>query len=500
MFYYRPFPGPITLESDMKSHSSAPRWAIPFVLLALLVLGLLFVPECDDCYFIFWKFGSWQDLLLTRPNTQDALVVGVPHNGRYLGNLLGVLQAKLYITPLAFLRGVLLGGALIALVLLLARRFRSRAVGRGEAFLLSAALVVISSRGLWQQVYSWGAALVNYLLPMLGLLILLGWMEKNPKRPTSLARTALLALACCLFMETVTIYLALAALAVLVWAWFFCRDRLPGATALAVGSWLGAAIMFLSPGYAQTGSDTRSVGLELARDNLHRIVTDTFVLPVVATALISFLLVWLLRRQGCPWWKLWGGVLGLVHLVCLFFAVGDLFRTESLYSDGQLILGLLMAAVWLIALLQWRGGAAKIRILLLALSLCILNGPLLFVSPVGPRNLFCGYVVLMLVAGELYTYARNQGLGSLHWLRFPLAGACVLLVALYACNFTVYHQRLEYAWEQVEAGAQSVTLPLVPFNGWVTNEFPGKGDISYLVYRQSPWDVSFTFVPRELDG
>ena len=95
MFYHRPFPGLITLESDMKSHSSAPRWAIPFVLLALLVLGLLFVPECDDCYFIFWKFGSWQDLLLTRPNTQDALVVGVPHNGRYLGNLLGVLQAKL---------------------------------------------------------------------------------------------------------------------------------------------------------------------------------------------------------------------------------------------------------------------------------------------------------------------------------------------------------------------------------------------------------------------
>lgn len=223
-------------------------------------------------------------------------------------------------------------------------------------------------------------------------------------------------------------------------------------------------------------------------------------LPVVATALISFLLVWLLRRQDCSWWKLWGGVLGLVHLVCLFFAVGDLFQTESLYSDGQLVLGLLMAAVWLITLLQWRGGAAKIRILLLALSLCVLNGPLLFVSPVGPRNLFCGYVVLMLVAGELYTCARTQGLKSMNWLRFPLAGACVLLVALYACNFTVYHQRLEYAWEQVEAGAQSVTLPLVPFNGWVTNEFPGKGDISYLVYRQSPWDVSFTFVPWELDG
>lgn len=479
----------------MRSYASAPRWGIPFVLLALLVLGLLFIPECDDCYFIFWKFDSWQDLLLTRPNTQDALVVGVPHNGRYLGNLLGVLQAKLYITPFAFLRGLLLGGSLIALVLLLTRRFQSRRVSRGEAFLLSAALVMLSSRGLWQQVYSWGAALVNYLLPMLGLLVLLGWMEKNPKGPIPLARTALLALACCLFMETVTIYLALVALAVLVWAWLCCRDRLSGAAALCAGSWLGAAIMFLSPGYAQAGSDTRSVGLELAWDNLHRIVTDTFVLPVVVTTFISAMLVLLLHRQGCPRWKLWGGILLLIHLACLFFAVGDLFRAWSLYGDVQLILGVLMAVMWLVCLAQWQGRQAKLRVLLLALSLCVLNGPLLFVSPVGPRNLFPGYVVLMLVAGELYACARAQGLRPIYWLRFPLAGACVLLVALYACNFTVYHQRLAYANQQVEEGADSLTLPLVPFNGWVTNELPGKGDISYLVYRETPWDVSFTFVP-----
>ncbi len=497
MFYHRPFPGLITLESAMKSRSSAPRWAIPFVLLVLLALGFLFVPECDDSYFIFWKFDSWKDFLLTRPNTQDALVVGVPHNGRYLGNLLGVLQAKLYFTPLFFLRGILLGGSLIALVLLLARRFRSKPVGRGEAFLLSTALVVISSRGMWQQVYSWGAALINYLLPMLGLLVLLDWMEKNPKGPIPLARTALLALACCLFMETVTIYLALAAFAVLVWAWLCCRDRLSGAMALALGSWLGAAIMFLSPGYAQAGSDTRSVGLELAWDNLHHIVTDTFVLPVAATTLISFLLVWLLFQQGCPWWKLWAGVLGLVHLVCLFFAVGDLFRTWSLYGHVQLVLGLVMAVVWLVAVVQWRGDKAKVRVLLLALSLCVLNGPLLFVSPVGPRNLFPGYVALMLVAGELYLCARAQGLRPMHWLRFPLAGACVLLVALYACNFVAYHHRLDYANQQVEAGADSLTLYLLPFNGWVTNELPGKGDISYLVYRDTPWDVTFTFIPWE---
>ena len=32
------------------------------VLLALL--GLLFVPECDDCYFVYWSFDSLRDWLL----------------------------------------------------------------------------------------------------------------------------------------------------------------------------------------------------------------------------------------------------------------------------------------------------------------------------------------------------------------------------------------------------------------------------------------------------
>ena len=32
------------------------------------------------------------------------------------------------------------------------------------------------------------------------------------------------------------------------------------------------------------------------------------------------------------------------------------------------------------------------------------------------------------------------------------------------------------------------------------NELPGKGDLSYLVYRDKPWDVTFTFVPYERRG
>ena len=92
------------------------RLPAALALIGLALLGLLFVPECDDCYFVYWSFDSLRDWLLTRPSTAGVEIVGVPENGRYLGNLLGVLQGKLYFIPVVgpILRGVLMGGALWA--------------------------------------------------------------------------------------------------------------------------------------------------------------------------------------------------------------------------------------------------------------------------------------------------------------------------------------------------------------------------------------------------
>ena len=161
------------------------RLPAALALIGLALLGLLFVPECDDCYFVYWSFDSLRDWLLTRPSTAGVEIVGVPENGRYLGNLLGVLQGKLYFVPVVgpILRGLLMGGALWALVCLLARRARRGPVGRGEAFSMALALVLLAPRGIWQEALSWGAGLVNYLLPMVILLVLLELFAR--RRPPS---------------------------------------------------------------------------------------------------------------------------------------------------------------------------------------------------------------------------------------------------------------------------------------------------------------------------
>lgn len=43
------------------------RWDVLLSAALFLLLALLFVPECDDCYFIYWDFASWKDFLLVRP-------------------------------------------------------------------------------------------------------------------------------------------------------------------------------------------------------------------------------------------------------------------------------------------------------------------------------------------------------------------------------------------------------------------------------------------------
>lgn len=459
-------------------------------LAGLVLLGLLFVPECDDCYFVYWSFDSLGDWLLTRPVTEGALVVGVPENGRYLGNLLGVLQGKVYFVPGIgpILRGLFMGGALAALVWLLARRAGEQ-VGRGEAAAVSLLLVLLAPRGVWQEGFSWGAGLVNYLLPMLLLLVLVDLFAR--RQPPSWPLVGALAFLGCLFMETTTILLAAAGgLCALL---FRGTDRKGAAKALWLGSWLGAAVMFSAYGYRHGTNAQRRLDLSLVLDHLRTLTAEAVVFPAAAALVISGLLVWLVRRKNGRWRALAGALVSL-HLLQLWRAAENLLGWPR-YDNLALAVGLALAAVWCLLLLQVRDSGPLWGAVL---AIGVLCGPLLFVTPIGPRNFLPSYVLLSLIAVTLYGRARRAGLPSLVRVAVPLSALALAgLLVVYGGNCLAYHQRLSGAMEQVEGGAQELTLPLLPHDRWAINENPGKGDLSYLIYREKPWDVALTFVPWE---
>lgn len=471
------------------------RWDLLAAALLFCVLGLLFVPECDDCYFSYWSFDSFWDFLLVQPSPSDPAVMGVPTNGRYLGNLLGLLLAKLAFTPLWWLRGLVMGGGLLALTGLLARHVRFRGAAPGEPFALALAMVLLAPVGIWQEVYSWGAAYMNYLAPMVLLLLLFRRLRRRDGAgwPVVLVMAA----ANCLFVENISLYLVLLGCGLLA-ASLRWPQRLPPrglCAALCGGSWLGFGISMTRSVFSQVDSGLRGMGLELLHDNLPVIVTEVLLRPVVVTLLISGLLLWLVRRQGCPRWPLWGAALALFHLYLLFLRVQAARGALPLYRQENLLPGLALALLWLVLLWEWRGGAAKGHVLFYAASLCIVTGPMAVVSPLHSRMFFGSYLFLCLTAATLYRQARRQGVHALTGLRIPAFLAALVLVGIYACNAWVYWTRLSHACVLADAGATQITLPLVPFPQFTANEMIGKGDIVYQVYHQRPWDIGFTFEP-----
>lgn len=238
------------------------RWDVLLSAALFLLLALLFVPECDDCYFIYWDFASWKDFLLVRPIPQEGVVLGVPSNGRYLGNLLGLILGKLAFSPLWPLRVLILGGGMLGLTLLLSRFFQGGPAGGRESFALALFLVVWAPWGIWQQVYSWSAAWANYLAPTLLLLPLLLLLRQG--RPDRWPLVLLLSLSIGLFTEHNTAYLVLLssamALAGLVPA---LRGLLPAPSlraALLAGSWAGLALSMTNSVFAQVDSGLRGWG------------------------------------------------------------------------------------------------------------------------------------------------------------------------------------------------------------------------------------------------
>ena len=83
--------------------------------------------------------------------------------------------------------------------------------------------------------------------------------------------------------------------------------------------------------FAQVDSGLRGVGLDLARDNLPVIFTEVLLRPIPLCLTISLLLLWLVRRQGCPRWRLWGCLLLPLHLYIGYDRLLVVLKRRDLY-------------------------------------------------------------------------------------------------------------------------------------------------------------------------
>ena len=556
-----------------------PMNAVYAVLLCafFFVLACWFVPECDEYYFQYWTFNSLRDFIHTNPKDTGVLLVGIPANGRYLGNALGILQAKLYSMPSGvYLRAALFAACSAGLLALLYRYFCSAGTpvqppeGKeshnrrywGGGLALCALLLVGAPYGIYSQVLAWGAGFANYVPPVAGMLVL--WLMMDRRGGQALPALFLIAFGSQLFAEPVTVYFLFfgATLVLDGVIWYRKTGEIPEKRAavrrrLISSLWMffgfvaGAALMFSDSGYRQVGGDGRAVTGENMVRNLAIIASEVVVNHPILTPLLSLFLVaaafcsirsaashrsvasrtgakgsdrFLLRAMV---WLLWIVLTALlIPLHKFLFESNALVITDQLfaYENINIAVGAAVAVIWIGLLALWSAGtwqempsdgeetangidgcrfsylhSVRGRLWFWVGSLVIANGPLLILYPIKSRHFFLSYIILCLVALELYGWLARRGVPADHpaivWLmRAATVACCVGLLFVYHENDRVHQERMDYAEAQIAQGAEEVTLPLLPYRAFVTNEGTSKGDISYVCYREEPWDVKFRFV------
>ncbi len=219
--------------------------------LHLLILALLL----GACLWIAWRV----------PYTHDDWDWGLPKglrwlfsgelNNRYCGSFFVIVMTRF---PL--LKTLIMGSAMFALPLLAAELAAySHKANRFSLTLLGCAALMAMPLASWRQTYGWVSAFANFVLGSMWLLaiILLIRIHMEREGRGKLIPIALfpLALTAQLFVENITMVLAIAAVLFALWSWRTGRLR-PAVLSLLAGAAAGLILMFYNPLY----SDLLSTG------------------------------------------------------------------------------------------------------------------------------------------------------------------------------------------------------------------------------------------------
>ncbi len=495
-----------------------PRSRYVFLLLAVYLFLLLLsygFPVSGDDWFFTARTQNMTLLDAIRQGISTARQHYMTTNGRLLGNflsgMLGCSKPLRELVRCAILLGVFAGVC------------RACGIQKLYGILTALALTLALPAEVFAQSYAWAAGFFNYVPPVLLLLVYLHMaarqiMDENADSFSMLrcVQFLLLGLSTQLFVENVTIGVCLLSGAICI-VLRVRRGRFDARLAgHFAGALLGAALMFLAPGYRNIGHEgyremAGSVSglLAVMQQNIpiitHTLFEDNWLIIAPLSALCALLLC---RARPASKRAAHAKCAGLTLLALspAFFYCNQKILLEMAYNrhvfwlslslDVVFSLGYLCALV--IALcVGVSDRAVKVRSLLFLGAAALLLLPLLVVHPIGPR---CLYPMHMLLVCVLLCIGRNclhQTPQAACALRWPLAlAACALLCGVLWITFwngRTQDLRSAYIEQQMAQGATQITLPGYPYAQYVHEGESQK--MGQYYYYDSPNDITFSFVP-----
>lgn len=442
------------------------------------------------------------------------------YNGRYLGNIIEIVLTRVYLKRIFIM-------ALFSTLLVILTAYRSKE-NPALNYILSLLLFLTVPVNMISQTYAWVAGFSNYITSIVLVLIYLAVIRNifeavSPKYKIWMTLAVIpLGIATTLIVEHVTIYVIVMALYVIIFSFIKFRKFYYLHISYLISVIIGAAIMFSNGAYSKimNGNDQyRSIDTKAADVGFFQKISDVYseqmypflfsnnvVLNLFISLLCIILLVMHKEKLGI-FKKIMQNILIFVFTLYPFYKplVLDTFHISffEVYPNGfEAVFSLIFyVSILLTVILFIKDKSLIHKLLFYLLSAIVLAGPLIFVTPFGPRCFIASYTFFAMFVIEISMYISTNNFVHLQKLNKLFVMISILVTTCYVYVFTmnniVHRERIHYIHQQVNKHAKVIELTRLPYPQflWISTPYiPGYQYETFKRFYHIPADTDLKII------
>lgn len=467
----------------------SPRFFISVALSIFFVFLIAQVPYSHDD----WQWASqikWELMLNGFKN----------YNGRYLGNLFEIL-----ITRSILAKNIILGFGMIAIILVVYKfvSYEAKAKDKTALFLLSSILLLAIPRELFRQTYSWIAAFINFIPPVILIilyLIIINNIFDDKKFNCSALKYPLwstflmipLGISTQLFSEHTTVFTVLLAGFIVVFTFIkynkFCKLQL----VYLISTIIGAIIMFSNGSYFNAANNTdgyKQISLSIISIiNLYstQISDNLFLNNYLLNAILAITCIIIITKHLNKniVYNLIGNIqIFILSTYMIYGFVHKVYPAWNIFTspDKTLIFNALYSLLFFVCIISViiiyiNNEGLRMKIFMMYGSSLAVAMPLVIANPIGPRCFYASYVFTIISTLQLLIYLLNNSNIEFNLFSSIASGILIMICVFYASMFIdvgiAEKTRVETINNAVSNGEKSITLNRLPYEDYYWTTVP----------------------------
>ncbi|MEG1423498.1 MAG: DUF6056 family protein [Romboutsia sp.] len=490
-----------------------------YISIALIIFFLFFasqVPYSHDD----WQWGSHSKWLLMLNGFEN-------YNGRYLGNLFEIL-----ITRSVLSKNIALSIGMIAIIWSVYKFVTHEAKDKYKTvlFLLVSILCLALPREIFRQTYSWIAAFINFIPPVILILLYLIVIngifdDKNINSNTlkfPLWSTLLmipLGISTQLFSEHTTVYTVLLAGFIVFYSFLKYKKFSTLQIVYLVSTIVGAVIMFSNGSYSNAANNTD--GYKQISTSVMSIV-DLYVTQMSDTlflnnwllnsslAILCIIIIQKYKNKN----NIIADTIGNIQIFILStysiysvcnktYPAWNIFTNPEKTSYFETLYSLLFfICIISVILIYINNNGLKMKIFMIYASSLAVAMPLIVANPIGPRCFFASYIFTIIATLQLLVYILNDSNIYVDSFITPLISILVMIVVFYSSIFIdvgiAEKERVETINNAVSNGQSSITLYKLPYDDyfWITVPSNEHWEMYFKEFYNIPANADLNFIEK----